>query len=98
MGPPGPPGPRGLMGPIGPTPDLYHIKHGSRGPVVSNISILLYIKLMIELHQTCSFDGKSSGHLFMLKEIDTGYMHAFVKLHTFIIDMTVRAILVFNSF
>uniref|UniRef100_A0A3B4BGX3 EGF-like domain-containing protein n=1 Tax=Periophthalmus magnuspinnatus TaxID=409849 RepID=A0A3B4BGX3_9GOBI len=34
-GPPGPPGPRGLMGPTGPTPDLFHVKRGPRGPVVS---------------------------------------------------------------
>uniref|UniRef100_A0A3B3VE18 Collagen and calcium binding EGF domains 1 n=1 Tax=Poecilia latipinna TaxID=48699 RepID=A0A3B3VE18_9TELE len=34
-GAPGPPGPRGLMGPIGPTPDLFHIKRGPRGPLVS---------------------------------------------------------------
>uniref|UniRef100_A0A8C6KK38 Collagen and calcium binding EGF domains 1 n=1 Tax=Nothobranchius furzeri TaxID=105023 RepID=A0A8C6KK38_NOTFU len=35
MGPPGPPGPRGMMGPTGPTPDLYHVKRGPRGPVVT---------------------------------------------------------------
>lgn len=52
MGPPGPPGPRGLMGPIGPTPDLFHIKRGPRGPVVSNLCYCFYIELITELNQT----------------------------------------------
>lgn len=45
-GPSGPPGPRGLMGPSGPTPDLFHMKRGPRGPVVSPrvlISVIVFL-------------------------------------------------------
>lgn len=46
-GPPGLPGPRGLMGPSGPTPDLFHIKRGPRGPVVSPSVSVSFILLLV---------------------------------------------------
>lgn len=47
-GPPGLPGPRGLMGPSGPTPDLFHIKRGPRGPVVSPCDLISVILLLVQ--------------------------------------------------
>uniref|UniRef100_A0A3B5KZI2 Collagen and calcium binding EGF domains 1 n=1 Tax=Xiphophorus couchianus TaxID=32473 RepID=A0A3B5KZI2_9TELE len=33
---------KGLMGPVGPTPDLFHIKRGPRGPLVSLYMMLIF--------------------------------------------------------
>lgn len=51
-GPPGPAGPRGLMGPSGPTPDLFHIKRGPRGPVVSQFLLISVTLLLVWQRKT----------------------------------------------
>lgn len=62
LGPPGSPSPRGLMGPIGPTPDLSHIKRGSRGPVVSYQTFFSYLFSIIVFNQTLPHIGLSPIH------------------------------------
>uniref|UniRef100_A0A8C6S391 Collagen and calcium binding EGF domains 1 n=1 Tax=Neogobius melanostomus TaxID=47308 RepID=A0A8C6S391_9GOBI len=60
---PGPPGPRGLMGPTGPTQDLFHIKRGPRGPVLTFSTISEYC---IYVCFSYDFQGSPGSFDFLL--------------------------------